>query len=347
MDVPITSFPSSAKRIDVRKSGINRLSPLFQTAPGLVTASEVASERYMRVVVNGPLTLAKDGNGFRGIVHGADGKISEHVRLFEGELSQVVNSAALFNVASMALAQKHLADISERLDEIKEGVDEISTFLTNEREAEITGAIQYLRQVADPIMGGELRPALEQQLEDSEKRLLAVQGHLKADIIGLIAQAAEAKDEGKFGTSVFRERLVKLQVAFDETVHQWKLCLAARMMACRLLCNFSGTVLTVESREQSIRNDAEWLIGPHGALSQFEAAVLGKLSAFSALGDSKIELAANRESVRITHQSLLPALRQDAAILSAQFDRLMNENRMPVELLVAVRGGEVFELAAA
>jgi len=308
-------------------------------------ANEVNGERFMKVVIDGPLKLAKDGNGYRGWSH--DGRqITEQARLFDGDLSQVVNAGALFNVASFALAQKHLADISAKLDEIKLGVDRIASFQKREREAEISSAIDYLQQISSPILQGELRAALEQKLEDAESNLLKVQNHLRSDLSAVSGGIQNARDDGKFGMSSFREKLTGLQSDFYELSHQWKLCLAARMMACRLLCNFQGVQATVRHREAVIRADLEHMLGSAGMIAQIEIAIEGHLARFSSsLGDSRIELQANRELVQIARQATLPSLRTETLQLASSFDAMMLDNMQPVELLVALRNGEICEAA--
>jgi hypothetical protein len=70
----------------------------------------------MEVVINGDLVRAADGHGFRAIAMGAKG-VREHARLFEVKnLQNVVNAAAVWQIASVLVAQKHLADISKITD---------------------------------------------------------------------------------------------------------------------------------------------------------------------------------------------------------------------------------------
>ena len=194
IDLAIDALPPNAMRLDVEKSGINRLSSLFQVMPTAVIADEASSARYMKVIVEGPLTLAKDGNGFRGFVQGSDGRITEHVRLFDGDISQVANAAALINVASFALGQKHMTDISERLNVIKDGVERISTFQQRGRQSEIMGAIAYMKLVAESVLAGSNREAVENLLESEEAKLLAIQIHLESDIKEVIDKILNGKD---------------------------------------------------------------------------------------------------------------------------------------------------------
>lgn len=344
-EVELTSVPSTATRLDARKSGVNRWAPLLQAAPTAAVANEVASQRYMKVVVNGPLTMAKDGNGFRGFVQGQGGQTREHARLFEGDLSQVVNAAALFNVASFAVGQKHLADISRHLEEIQEGVDRIAKFQQRARESEIRGAIRYLQQVGPLIMDGEHTPVQFQKLEDCEAELLKIQEHLATDISFLVKEAHEAEGAGTFSVSSLRDRLAGFHQTFEELAHQWKLCLMTRMVACRLLCNFEGTARTVETREAAIRQDLAWLVGGEGVINSFSIAVNDRASKFKSLIESKVELQAHREVLKVMQEASLPALEQAATDLVANFDQLLQVNREPVELLVAVENGQVREVA--
>ncbi len=349
IEMATRAIPDSVRRLDMKSADISRLTPLMQAIPTAAFANEVKSERLMKVVIDGPLTLAKDGNGFRGFAKGADGKIHEHVRLFDGELSEVVNAAALFNVASFALAQKHLADISARLDTIQQGVGKISAFQERGRNAEIIGAINYLTQIAEPIMAGERRAAHEHQLEDAEARLVDVQEHLKQDLEALITDIAGAKDEGRLGKSTFRDRLMALQGDFDELAHQWKLCLASRMMACRLLCNFPGVHRTVTSREAAFEGAFHWLMDvENGAIARMVSALESRLCEFStAYGDSRIELQASRETLLITQMASLPILTLQTDQLYRQFGAMMVESRHPVELLVSIHNGRISELMVA
>ena len=345
-ELPLQSLPKQRDHRDAGAHGVSNLSPMLQALPAMVISGEVSSARYMKVVVNGPLALAKDGDGALGFVRGAKGRIAEQARLFEGDLSTIVNSAAIFNVASMALAQKHLADISARLDEIKGGVDKIKQFQHSQREAEIAGAVGYLRQIAEPVMAGESRAAFEHQLEGLENTLLGIQNHLCADIQELVAKVPALKDEGKFGMSVFRSKLTEVQIEFHELAHQWKLCVAARMMACRILCNFSGTRSTVEARERTVRDDVIWMLGDDGQLANFEANIECRMQDFEAWGDSRIELQARRETVRIVKQATLPSLRSEAALMSTQFNQMLLEARQPIELVLSLQDGRVTEVAA-
>lgn len=344
MQAALSGFPSTAKPLDKTKSGISRLSPLMQAAPTALMANEISGEKFMKVVINGPLKLASDGNGYRGFSH--NGKhITEQVRLFDGDLTQVVSAGALFNVASFALAQKHLADISEKLNDIKLSIDRIGEFQKNDRESRVTGKIKHFNQIAESILKGERSQSVENQLEASESSLLETQSHIEKDIKKALKSLTSTKDDGKFGMSTFREKVVSLQEEFKELTLEWKLCMAARMMGCRLLCNFPGNERRVDSREKSINEDLEKMLGEYGFLKEFDASVSSHFEKFDAIGDSKIELQANREILKIVSQATLPVLERETKSLTNSFNTMLLENKEPVELIFQMKDGEIVQAA--
>ena len=115
------------------------LEPLMQVAPSMATAGMAGSRQLMEVVINGPLVAAADGNGFRAITMGANG-VQQNARLFEPKaLQNVANAAAIWQLASVAVAQKHLADISATLKRVEDKVAGIQSMLEEERAALIEG----------------------------------------------------------------------------------------------------------------------------------------------------------------------------------------------------------------
>ena len=112
---------------EFNESNISIFNQLFSNIPSLATKFETVKNQIVSINIDPrKLTLAKDGNGLRGMVHGVnkDGKfgVVENVRIFEANtLKQFINSGVIFNLASTVVAQKHLADINEKLKEIQKG----------------------------------------------------------------------------------------------------------------------------------------------------------------------------------------------------------------------------------
>ena len=111
----------------------------------------------MEVVIDGELVRSSSGEGFRAFALSANGRIAEHATLMDASnLANTVNAAAVWQIASVVVAQKHLADISQKLGEVIRSVDEIQKYMHAERRARIVATHMYLQQATESISGGEL-----------------------------------------------------------------------------------------------------------------------------------------------------------------------------------------------
>ena len=240
----------SLKPIDaIIEGAVSRLGPLLQAVPSLLVAQGASGRRLMEVVVDGRLVAAADGNGLRAFVMGPNG-IIENARLFNaGNLQQMINAAALWQVASVLVAQKHLADISSKLDEIEKGVAGVSRFLDNQRKARISGTYEYLVQVYKALQGGELPDAARNELESCERDLIEIQEALMAEY----GQEADAKVEvGEWGTKKtcrgIEAKLNKLNLLAQDIA----VCLETRIAAWCILSLLPGNAHQTKARRESI-----------------------------------------------------------------------------------------------
>ena len=120
------------------------------------------------------------------------GKITEHARLFEtSNLQNAVQAAAVWQVASVVVAQKHLADINQKLDALKVGIDAVTAHLDEQRKSRLRATYDYLCQVYSAIQGGEMSSALRVQLEKCEHDLLEIQYHLEVECRRKLAKKVE------------------------------------------------------------------------------------------------------------------------------------------------------------
>lgn len=223
----------------VSKSEINNLNFLIQSVPNLTASAHINNTKYMEIKINNPLAKAADGNGFRGFARDKDGNIIEHVRLFDSKnLSKIVNFAAIYNVASLVVAQKHLADINQSLKNIEEKLNDISEFQTNERKSKIQGVIKYYSQITNNIIKNGGKPETSQLLEKNECNLLSIQEHILKDINDLLNRKS-IEDTDTFGT----ESLAKSINNYQEKIHKlhsdFLLCLHARAYGWQLLASYS------------------------------------------------------------------------------------------------------------
>jgi uncharacterized protein YaaW (UPF0174 family) len=236
-------------------TGISRFDQLLQAVPSLVAKTHVATTQY--VEVNIPLdSLARvkgSANELRGWTRDLNGHFQEHAKLLAPEnLEKIVNAGALFQVASVIVAQKHLADISQKLTEIKKAVDDIHDHQKDKRETNMTGAIDYFKQIAPSILAGELRDSYQHQIEKYEGELLAIRNHLLKDIKKLNFEIESLKDGDVFGTEGMKAVIEKHQQKLFNLYQQLFLCIRARACGWQLLLAFPGTEEIAKSRKQNI-----------------------------------------------------------------------------------------------
>jgi len=267
--------------------GISRLNPLLQGVPSLATAGEVATSKYMEVVINGPLLKAKGKEGYR-LITMIDGKPSHGTLIDPSRLSTIVNASALLQVASVAVAQKHLADISKKLSEIKASVERIHSFQKNERCAMIKGAIRYFEEVAQAVLFGELSESVRHLIEHHEAQLLQIQEHLMGDIRHESEEILSVKDETMFGSKGMHDAICTHQKLLDDLYQQLLLCIRARACGWRLLIAYPGEGSLKEARKRSIEGAVEMLSEGSDLISRTDKFMRQKVKAMSALWNNNV-----------------------------------------------------------
>lgn len=109
-----------------------------QLTPSLLTVGKTLNSNLMEVTINGELSKAADGIGYRAFARGDKGQITEHAKLFEPkDLKKMVAATAVWQTLSMVVAQSHLSEINDKLEEIKKTVFQISDFQKNERTTKV------------------------------------------------------------------------------------------------------------------------------------------------------------------------------------------------------------------
>lgn len=255
---------AKAQPLDVKSDkNISRLSALCQAAPSLLVAGEASGKKIMEVVINGDLVRAADGNGLRAFA--MNGKnIVEQAHLFElNNLQNMINAAAIWQIASVVVAQKHFADISRKLDEIKEGIQHISQFLANQRKSRVLATYDYLGQIYLAIKGGDLPDSSRINLEGCERDLLEIQHHLEIECSQRIDKKVEHIE--KFGTKELTNDIGKKISELDDVAGDMSLCLKTRIAAWHVLSLFPGDPELKMARRASIQKSIDSFLGlaPH------------------------------------------------------------------------------------
>lgn len=323
--------------------GISRLNSLLQGVPSLVTASDVATSQYMEVVINGPLLKAKGKEGYR-LITMIDKKPQHGTLLDPSQLSTIVNAAALFQVASVAVAQKHLADISRKLSEIKAIVERIDRSQKDQRLASIRGAIQYFEQVAHAVLSGELSDSVSNQIEHLETQLLQIQEHLLLEIRNQIPATMEVKDEAMFGSQAMENSIRAHQERLDDLYQQLLLCIRARACGWQLLSAYPGSDLRKDTRKRNIEEALDLLNEGGELLSKTDEIMRQKVKSMFAHLNRKI-------TVNQRKLALLQSLDQLLAKVSQNKQKITEELRTaqafiasqsePATILVKIENGQI------
>lgn len=232
---------------EFNSSNISIFSQLVSNFPTLANKLEMMRSHVVSINIDPrKLTPAKDGNGLRGMVHGYNENghfgITENVRIFEADtLKQVVNSGVILNLASTVVAQKHLADINEKLKEIQKNLDDIKGFLNNERRSKIEAAIKLVEQVSKHMAKygqevpdfDEFKDRLKRCLDDN----LSIKIHLEKDLGDTYNQMNNIKFDSFMGRNNDSDvqALIKQMKKWQENYESYQLCCNVVMMVYAIL----------------------------------------------------------------------------------------------------------------
>lgn len=200
------NFDTRIRKIE--QDNISTLNQLLILIPDLLIKKEMSDNNI--AVINIPLeklTKAKDLDGLRGMVHGEKG-IVENVRIYEPEkLTNLVNSGLLMNLVSTLVAQKHLADINDKLNDIKENISDIKDFLLNERKSRLSAAYQASSKLYNMLAKGKDIPETEvTMLSLHLTHIREVYEHIKIDMQELLLKMANIKSmQSKNSYTIFYE----------------------------------------------------------------------------------------------------------------------------------------------
>jgi hypothetical protein len=332
-----------AKALPGDSNLISRLSAGLQAAPSLLVEEGHRGKRLMEVVINGDLVRAKDGNGLRAWTVDANNKISEHAKLFEADkLQTLVNAAAVWQVASVVVAQKHLADISAKLDDIRKGVQDVSDFLNEERRAKVTGSYEYLAQAASTISKGELSPAIRTELESCDRELIQVQHHLQQELVRRCEQPVEHKE--LIGTEDLHRDTVTKYEQLKDLAKDLRLTLKTRAVAWYVLSLYPGEPALKQARMERLLHTAEEV---EAHLRTIEASAERDCQNFSSLWNNGTTLSIRKTNVREAAQALSDDLITGAHEAKKDVqasDALLLTHDKPTYLMFEVEDGRIGEL---
>lgn len=289
---------SNLKKLDTNgDKSISRLGAALQAIPSLLVAGEASGKTLMEVVINGDMVRAADGNGLRAFAMNGN-KISENARLFEvDKLQNLINAAAIWQVASVVVAQKHLAEISKKLDEIKAGVEHISQFLENQRKARILSAYDYIGEIYLSIKNCEISSSSQIELERCERDLSEIQYHLEMEFRQKIDKKVEHTET--WGTEQLTNDIGKKISDLEAISADIAICLKTRIAAWHVLSLFPGNYqhkARQESILKSIRSFSE--LAPY-----FEEKITSEVDSIDSMWNKSNTLSERRHNLRNKYTS--------------------------------------------
>lgn len=342
------SVVKAGKKLDLERSGISRSAPFLQQLPNALLANEALSGKYMEVIVNGDLASVKGASDvFHPIVRGENGKIIEQAKLKDPKsLQGLARFNMAFQLVSVVVAQKHLADISESLEQLKKEVAAISAFQQNERYSKISGKIDYLRQIESAIRSGELDFSVRSKFEDIELELIEIQDHLKVDIDGLCTEIEYLEDKDTFGTEDTFNAIKQKQLELQDILKAWSECILTRSYACTLLSAFPGNRVLISSRVEAIKSSVDHManeILPNcSAVTNDRLSKIGSMFNFSeTIGSRKkdVEKYLEANSLRFKEKSVVID-RQLTKMDELYFDQV---NADGIRMVIGVNEGNIEE----
>lgn len=352
-EVPTALFEKVSGKGRKPPKAVGRLNALLQAAPTTALAAQGVPENVFEVAINGPLLNAKDAAGnaiegtYRAMTNGGSGGIKEHGLLTKPEnLSNAMNAAAVWQVASVVVAQKHLADISEKLDGIVTTINRVEGKLDGQRRGALMGAMDTLKEVSVPILQGEHTAHNRQTLEDQYQKMMDKKHEIHQLLRDRINVLPNLQDTQTFGASEFpdkiREEIGEIGTLFQEAL----LCSRVRFQAWSLLTVLQGEPLLKKERYRTIQQDFDQAFSPDGLRSVFEQNVTDLILRVDSKMVFKSTLANHRTELTKELRSTLSALDQDILAersIIAHGEALLSDATQPTRVLVKTKGNQVIE----
>lgn len=206
----IEHIPARTHTLDSSTSGIERVkhlaTDLFKgvaSVPGR-TVEVVFKPGIQKGLTEGMYSLMKTKSGeILADAVNSSGKVAGKARLMQGGKAKQIAGGA-FQLVSIAVAQSHLADIEKSLGVIKDSIAEVIERQENEDRARITGAFDYIKEIASHMRELRCPDELPQQkmnaIEGVIRDSYAWRNKLVEDTSSLIRQISSLTDSDTFGT---------------------------------------------------------------------------------------------------------------------------------------------------
>lgn len=145
-----------------------------------------------------------NSGGYRGMARAVDSKkFVGHGRIVQaGKLKQI--GVGVFHIASIAVAQAHLAEINKNLETIKMSVADITNYLEDKDTGDLKGTIDYLEYLVNFIRRMDSPDAIPESklttLEITRKEMMSWMNKIHEEANRLLSEVNAQKNEDTLGT---------------------------------------------------------------------------------------------------------------------------------------------------
>lgn len=322
---------------------MSRMSACLQAVPSLLVEQAHQGRHLMEVAINNPLANAASGSHFLPFARGADGKIIEQAKLFKPEgLTSLVNAAAVWQVASVVVAQKHLADISAKLDEIKQGIDDLKDLFQDKLDGDIEGTYRYLSTVAKHFKMGEVPKFARAELETCRRELLQTESGLTKMFKRRLEHTIDHKET--MGTEDLHNDTLERYIELEKITTSLMTCFKTEALAWHVLTLFPGEEAMAQVwKEETIESMTAFALMP-GKIKETARADVGR---FKSLLNLESTLEKRRANVIQHADQAAHVIRQSASQFQyrmAQTSLMMEHNNDTIRLGVEIINGQIEQI---
>ncbi|MCY4302570.1 MAG: hypothetical protein OXC68_12660 [Aestuariivita sp.] len=314
-----------------RKSQIYRLDSFLSSVPNLGIVGEVLTGNYAKVSVPlSELSGSKASQTAKSALIHSDGTIKKHAHLEPGKLQGLVTGAVLWNIASVALAQKHLHDISKKFDDISKNIEEVSRFQKEERYSKLEGTLRAFMNMKREITDLEFSEMQLATVNTECFQLEKIEAHIEKDMSRALQ---EFKDIAGLGSD------------FDKAIHrvvmllkECMLCQVAKLYGYQILLFAEENPGRLRSRLDDVKNVLDVMCDRYREIVSTIMEILDKDKHSS---DSLENLAGLRKTRELEKNSVL--LEKEIAITH----QLISARNSPVNVLLKLDKDKIESFAFA
>ncbi len=346
--VPTDYKPKNSTPIQTSSKAWEKLAPVIQMAPSVLTSAEMSGSTYMKVVVNGSLARAADGDGYRGFVKDAStGKIVRHGRLHDAKaLKDMITLTAGFQVLSVIVGQEQLAAINKKLSEIQDDVKSIQFMLRNQRSSKIMAIFKHLSNYNIAITSGDITEAYRVNIEHTELELKSFSIELENEIINKTNELKNYEDKENFGSSDMHKYLTEKFSDLDDLVRLLFICIECRIMACQLISFFPNSKTISELRLSDINSDIQRITNRKGVIDAASDAFLSRIGDIRSSFNFNSTIKKRKNELNSKHDEMKANIlkyEKEVTLDVSNSDNLLRKINNPLEMLVKVDKGNIQE----